>query len=84
MSAKKDAEQIENLMNNMTFRTAEVAKILAQSHRTLQQKFMRLCVEYIYEQAEKEHSDPRNEATVKYAKKLAKVLKEENAYFPYI
>lgn len=84
MGAKEDASQIEDILNNMSFKTEEVAKILAHSHRTLQQKFMRLCIEFIYEQAEKEHSDPRNEATVKYAKKLAKLLKEENAYFPYI
>jgi hypothetical protein len=81
---KKDAKAIVDLLNNMSFKEEEVGKAIAHDHRTIQQKFMRLCISFIYEQAEKEHSDPRNEATVKHAKNIAKLLKEENAYFPYI
>jgi hypothetical protein len=82
--AKKDADTIDDILNNMSFKSEQVAKLLANMHPTLQQKFMRLCVEFIHEEATKEFFDDRNKATGKYAKMISELLKKENAYFPYI
>ena len=81
---KRDFEAIESVLNNMGFNEPEVAKLLANTHPTLQQRFMSLVAEFIHQQALKTYSDGRNEATVKVCRILSKKMIEENAFFPFI
>lgn len=52
-----------------------IAKAMTHEHRTLQQRFMRLCYEYIKLCASEDFLyDGRNEASVKLAKKMVSTL----------
>lgn len=51
------------------------AKIIAASHRTLQQSVMRLFIKTI-EEISKQQTDPRNEQAVELAKKITEVAKD--------
>jgi len=82
--AEKDFRTIDNLINNMGFETDMVAKKLAKTHPTLQQKFMGLAMAFIKEEAEEAYPDGRNEKTVEVAKKIKENLDEGDFYFPYI
>lgn len=70
-----DGERIKNLTDE-----------LMNTHRTLQQGFMRFVVFYLNEYAKLEHFDDRNKASVEIAKKLAKFMKEDlnGCYLPLI
>jgi len=70
-----DRERIENLTRQ-----------LMNTHRTLQQTFMRFIVAYLKEYAKIEHYDGRNEAAVKLSKKLAEFMEkdEEGNYLPLV
>ena len=80
----RDFRAIESILNHMGFDEAEMAKRLANTHPTLQQTFMRLAAEFIYAEAQKEYFDGRNEATGKACKKLSKMMKDEEIYFPHV
>ena len=80
----KDYRTISSMINNMGFNAREVAKKLSNDHPTLQQNFMRLVSEFIRAEAQKEHSDARNEATVEICKKLLKLMEDENMHLSYI
>lgn len=81
---KRDFKSIDSVLNNMGFDEQEVAKKLADNHPTLQQAFMRLIAEFIHKEAQKQCFDERNKATVQACKKLSKLIKDENIYFPTI
>lgn len=81
---ERDFKEIENILNNFGFDETGVAEQLANTHPTLQQTFMRLCVEYIHIQAKKQYFDERNMATGKACKRLSNVISEGDFFFPFI
>lgn len=84
MNGKELAEVTANAINNLTFSDEDFCDEMHKEHRTLQQSFMRLALEYIKTTAEQENYDERNRASVEAARKLAKVIEEEHLALPYI
>lgn len=66
------AQATMNAVNCFGFRNREYAREIANSHRTLQQSWMRMAIETIRELA-KTNSDERNKSTVALAKEIIKV-----------
>lgn len=69
--AKKDAEQVADMLNNMTFNNEDFCKEMTNQHRTLQQNFTRLCIHWLCTCASDDYRyDGRNEASHNIAKAL--------------
>jgi hypothetical protein len=91
---EKLALDLENVANHCTGATDEIGKYLANNtHRTIQQTFMRIIVSFIRESARNEGAnryDARNEATVKLCKEIVNHLDAKDSdglnytYLPYI
>lgn len=80
---KYNEEFVSDMVNDFGFNHKGVAKKMANEHCTLQQNFMRLCIEFIRQMAEKKYFDGRNEASVKLAKKIVESVGEET-YLPCV
>ena len=84
------AKILTKALNNMSYENVSIkafVNAITTSHRTLQQSTMRAILALIMEWASKEEEgcfDGRNEATVKFCKKIKELAIEENAYFPFI
>jgi len=78
MTTQEDAQVISSIMNHgPNYR--ELARELANDHRTLQQNTMRFCVEFIRamkENAMYERTDARNEAACELAAHLWYVIED--------
>lgn len=81
---KESADAISRQCNYMGVDLAEVGKLLAWDHPTLQQNFMRIIIGFVNAQAEKDYSDLRNDATVEICKKFREMYPEEGLYLPYV
>lgn len=55
---------------NCYFNERKVAELMTREHRTLQQTFTRVCVEWLLALSKQEYYDDRNAASVKLAKDL--------------
>lgn len=81
---KDKARAIASLLNDFSFNAKEVAKEMTREHKTLQQNFTRLCVEWLKVCASDEYSfDGRNEASHEVAKVLLEG-KDELPPLPFI
>ncbi len=71
--------KLGDLINNFDTRGQADAfcKALMRQHRTLQQNFWGVMIKVIFEYAETDRYDLRNEASVQLCKKLKKFLEEE-------
>ena len=79
MSEKTKAEQnatdIASMMNNFSFNPKEVCKAMCNEHRTLQQSFTRLCIEWLKTCADENYrTDGRNEDSHIVAKNIEQGL----------
>lgn len=72
---RKDAEAIERLINGMANEEYVAKELALISHRTLQQKFMRLCIAFIKAEANNSY-DLRNQATVELARQIISAMEE--------
>ena len=80
---RRDAEQLSNMLNSYSFSSKGVATEMAKQHRTLQQSFTRLCVEWLKLCGSDEyHYDARNEDSHELGVKLKPLL--EDACLPFI
>lgn len=69
--AKITAEKIGELLNDFSFNTKDVCEALTREHRTLQQTFTRLCIEWLRTCADDNYPcDGRNISSHKVAKQL--------------
>lgn len=73
---------VDKMVNDMSFESKNLAKFMANNHPTLQQSYMRHCVDFINAMAEKTYTDARNEHSVGLAKELKKVA--DNYCLPMI
>ena len=73
---------VDKMVNDCGFNSKGLAKAMAKNHPTLQQSYMRHCLDFIQEMANKTYTDARNEAAVETAKKLMEYAKD--AYLPFI
>ena len=55
--------------------------VMHSTHRTLQQQFVKTVYEFLCLYADNEYFDARNEAAVKFAKRIKEM---EDVYFPFI
>lgn len=74
---------VSRMTNDISFEDKKLAKFMASEHPTLQQNFMRFCVMFIKEMANKSYCDARNENSVSFAKSVMPIINNEG-YFPYI
>ncbi len=73
---------VDKMVNDMSFESKRLAEFMASNHPTLQQSYMRHCVDFINAMAEKTYVDGRNEYAVALAKELKKVA--DNFTLPMI
>lgn len=84
---KKAQTEVSSILNDFGFNEKEFCKHMSNDHRTLQQSFTRLCVQWLRTCASEDyHYDERNEASHEVAKKMLKdELEEKNTYcLPFI
>jgi len=60
---------------------SEFAFVMSKEHRTIQQNFTRICLEWLKELSNTEYFDDRNEASVMFAKSIKDQL--DNTVLPY-
>lgn len=75
MSKDTNQEIATNIMTEVNHfcDTKKVAEYMTREHRTLQQMFTRLCVDWLKQLSEVEYYDDRNKASVEFAKSLISV-----------
>lgn len=84
MDYNKIASDWTDDINAMTFDEKKFCEAMSQEHRTLQQTFTRVCLEWLKTCASENYSyDGRNESSHLVAKQLLDG-KEDIAYLPYI
>lgn len=67
----ENVQYVSNMVNNFSFNEKEFARAFSQEHRTLQQSFTRLCVEWLKVCASEDYRyDPRNEDSHIVAKQM--------------
>ena len=79
-------EVVSTLMrtvNSLGLPTEEIAQRLTRQHRTLQQSFMRLCVDFIKAEAENSF-DLRNEQAVRFAKAVVENVDHDTMLMPLV
>lgn len=84
MDAKELAKETSSAINSFSFKPKDFCEQMGREHRTLQQSFTKLCLEWIKYCADMEHFDGRNELSVMACRKLKKVIEEENIVLPMI
>lgn len=87
MKARENARIISDMVNNMSFSPEELCKELTKDHRTLQQNFTRLCLEWIKTCASDEYRyDERNKASHVKCKDIVDTMSKDTAwdYLPFI
>jgi len=84
LNGNEMAEAMSRFINNMNDDPKKVfIEKMGRDHRTLQQNFTRLCVNWL-EQIAKGHSDLRNQASVELGKKFIEKIPAEERFLPYI
>ena len=73
---------VDDMVNDCSFEDDALAVKMASNHPTLQQNFMRMCVKFIKEMAQKSYCDDRNRNSVEFAKQVMEIV--DNSYFPFI
>ena len=67
--AKELANEVTNYLNSFTQKNDEFNKAMSREHRTLQQKYTKMCLSWLEHCASDEyHFDGRNEASHKVSK----------------
>ena len=83
-NAKDNVEMVSDMLNVFGFSSADFCKEFAKEHRTLQQSFTRLCVEWLRTCASDDYRyDGRNEASHEVAKMLLDG-KDNDIHIPFI
>lgn len=79
MTERELAKQTANSLNSFGFNYYEFCEEMGDEHRTLQQSFTRLCLEWMRycSQYKDFEYDGRNEASVKLCREVCNVLEEK-------
>ena len=81
----KALSALSDACNSFSFKPQKFAKGICFEHRTLQQKLCSMAVAIIKEMGSEDYPyDGRNEASVKFCKKLVESGALDDAYFPCI
>jgi len=78
------ADRVSRFINSGTFQGQKAfIHHMSRDHRTLQQGFTRLCVEWIKAQSKAKH-DQRNQASVELCKEIVETIGEDSFFLPLI
>jgi hypothetical protein len=86
MEANQIAHQMSSFLNTFSAKNKEFCEIMAQDHKTLQQRFTALCFEWIKHCSTDEYgqsTDGRNEDTHRVCKMIVEQFGDK-LYVPYI
>lgn len=68
---KEYADKLSDMVNSFSFSATDVAKAMTMEHKTLQQNFTRLCIEWLKVCASDDYrTDGRNEDSHNIAKEI--------------
>jgi hypothetical protein len=71
-------KEISSYVNSYSSNYKEFARLMSYEHRTLQQEFTQLCIEWLKKLSKAEGYDIRNEASVKFAQSIKNKLDKVN------
>ena len=84
-SEKENVQNVSSMLNSFSFNTKEFCELMCREHRTLQQSFTRLCIEWLCTCASDEYRyDGRNEASHIVAKALIESQDADFIGLPFI
>ncbi len=86
MSDVKEVQhQVEGMLNSFSYRERinEFNELMLESHRTLQQSYTGLCLDWLQKLSVQKYFDDRNKASIEIAKKIMKAI-EDNISLPMI
>jgi hypothetical protein len=84
-SEKENVQKVSSMLNSFSFNTKEFCELMCHEHRTLQQSFTRLCIEWLCTCASDEYRyDGRNEASHIVAKALIESQDADFIGLPFI
>lgn len=84
-SEKENVQKVSSMLNSFSFNTKEFCELMCREHRTLQQSFTRLCIEWLCTCASDEYRyDGRNEASHIVAKALIESQDADFIGLPFI
>ena len=84
-SEKENVQKVSSMLNSFSFNPKEFCKLMCNEHRTLQQSFTRLCIEWLCTCASDEYRyDGRNEASHIVAKALIESQDADFIGLPFI
>lgn len=74
-------KEISSFVNTMSLDQSMFNKAMSMEHRTLQQSFTRLCLNWLAHVAKPEYrTDPRNEDSKRVAQLISTLLEKETGY----
>lgn len=80
--SRKQVEQVSDMVNDFTFSAEDFCEAMKSEHRTLQQSFTRLCLEWVKTCASDEYRfDGRNEASHHVCKAIVEKSSADNKDF---
>jgi len=84
MNTKEVVQTMSNFVNSFSVTHEEFCNEMSREHRTLQQSFTRLCLQWIEHVASEEYrTDGRNEGSKAVAKELLKGFKDQRVLEGY-
>lgn len=79
------AEQLAQFVNTFnTVRMEACAQAMVHQHRTLQQSMTRMFLRFMELQAQEDDYDLRNQASIRLARKIVKLVEDEQACLPMV
>ena len=84
---KRNAEEVSNMLNSMSFNPELFCQEMSREHRTIQQNFTRLCLAWIKTCASEDYRhDERNRASHVKCKAIVDTMSTDPAwdFLPYI
>ena len=87
MKVNENVNKVSDMLNSMSFSPEEFCKEFTREHRTIQQNFTRLCIEWIKTCASDEYRhDDRNRASHVKCKEIVETMSSDPAwdYLPFI
>ena len=84
-SEKENVQKVSSMLNSFSFNGKEFCELMCREHRTLQQSFTRLCIEWLCTCASDDYRyDGRNEASHIVAKALIESQDADFIGLPFI
>lgn len=86
-NTKKNVQEVSNMLNSFSFMPEEFCIEFTREHRTIQQNFTRLCIEWLKTCANEDYRhDERNRASHVKCKEIVETMSKDPAwdFLPFI